>query len=130
MPCQPERLRVAHGPGQLHLFSCVLLRSKFFNMPCKTDTRRSCASLRPRHTVHPEHKKSGWDNLPWYPWPLLRTCRHPPIASLPLKVQHFLMLSQILLLTKIQSSLPVSSLDDLHYSQLWLKAQVSIYKYV
>jgi hypothetical protein len=26
-------------------------------MLCKSDTGRSCASLRPRHTVHPEHKR-------------------------------------------------------------------------
>jgi len=28
------------------------------DVPCESDTRRSCASMRPRHTVHPEHKKA------------------------------------------------------------------------
>ncbi len=60
----------------------------------------------------------------------LRTCRHPPIASLPLKVKHFPMLSQVLLLTKLRLSLPISSLDDYIIANCWLKAQVSIYNYV
>ena len=76
------------------------------------DTRRSCASLRPRHTVHPEHKKKRFGLSSLIPRTALRICRHPPNASLLLKVQHILVFSQFPLLTKLWSSLPVSPLDE------------------
>jgi hypothetical protein len=77
-------------PGPWHwsyrIRSEIRRKLVLIEMSCKTDTRRSSATapallylLHPCSRAHPcargipfilNIKKSGWDNLPWYPWPL------------------------------------------------------------
>jgi len=67
--------------------------------------------VRPRRTVHPEHKKKAV-RITFLDIPNRSADLSPPAnASLPIKIQHFRVLLQILLLTKLCSSMPVSPLD-------------------
>ena len=61
----------AHGLGRSHLFSCVLFLSEFFICRASLEGFASHIHVLYREVPHILCiKKSGWDNLPWYPWPL------------------------------------------------------------